>query len=171
MTQTNIYNSIINYLNENKYDYSIYNTLNLIRIINSKDYITNITIKPISEIVDFHLINLKTMNVVYEISLGLNDDVNLFLNQIDFITMFVYNNIMCKSIDNTIKLELTIDLAPEETNFENIFFENIFFDPNYTTDNYSKSKFIENTLNINNLKLHSIDIGDNIGKITGVRIL
>lgn len=171
MTQTNIYNPIINYLNENKYDYSIYNNLNLIRIIHCKDYITNITIKPISEIVDFHLINLKTMNVVYEISLGLNDDVNLFLNQIDFITMFVYNNIMCKSIDNTIKLELTIDLAPEETNFENIFFENIFFDPNYTTDNYSKSKFIENTLNINNLKLHSSDIGDNIGKITGVRIL
>lgn len=166
MIQTNIYNPIINYLNQNKYNYSIYNNLNIIRIIHDENYITNIIIKPISEIVDFHLINVKTMNVVYEISFDLNNDVNLFLNQINFITMLVFNYITCKSSDNIIKLELTIDLAPEETNFENIF-----FDPNDETDKYSKSNFIKNTLNVNNLKLHSSDIGDTVGKITAVRIL
>lgn len=68
--------------------------------------------------------------------------------------------------NNTIKLELTINLAPEETNFENIF-----YNPNDPTDDDSKSNFFNNTLNIDNLKLYSSDIGDYVGKITRIKIL
>lgn len=190
MSKISLLQTIINYLNENNRNYTINNNnnfdkypinnknLNIIKIMHDENYLTNIIIKPITQVVDFHLINIKSLNIDYQISLFYdenNDEQirNTIIEQIktidricEIINNIESNNNNNNSNNNTIKLELTINLAPEETNFENIF-----YNPNDLTDDDSKSSFFNNTLNIDNLKLYSSDIGDYVGKITEVKII
>lgn len=180
MTKISPLQTIINHLNENNRNYTINNNnsdkypinnknLNIIKIMHDENYLTNIIIKPITQVVDFHLINIKSLNIDYQISLFYDENNDEQIKTIDRI-YHIINNIENNNKDNpnnnTIKLELTIDLAPEETNFENIF-----YNPNDPTDDDSKLSFFNNTLNVKNLKLYSGDIGDYVGKITQIKII
>lgn len=122
MNRISLFQTIIDYLSNNNYNYKSNNESNVIKIISDESHIINITIKPITEIIDFHLIDTRSIDVLYQISFFYNvpndnQITNTILEQIKILNKVCY---IINNIPNTVNNKDDINNNIQNPSIENV---------------------------------------------------
>lgn len=93
MKSSEINNCIINYLIDNKFNYSFDEYANSFEIFYNKDWIAYIINDQINQMIVFKFGQTNKILFDYESSIGYNNS-NLIVDELNFISMLYYNQIM-----------------------------------------------------------------------------